>query len=158
MHSIRLAIATLILAVSALIGLPQTVTADNPADFSAITGAWFRHGVSMTIGPDGQAVANWRVYQWCNDLTRPAPCDSIIGNNIIDGGLAMLRFTSGNSGTATATVLMSSQSTVLAPGAQVSLLLLPGGVAQVSGLGGGSTLICGPNFDPSQFQNLPCGA
>jgi hypothetical protein len=137
---------------------PVPVSAGTTSTYSSIAGGWSSHGFDMSIAADGQAVAHWRVYQWCTDLTNPAPCDSIIGNQIEAGGLGMLRFTSTSGSDATAMVLMSSDPGTLTTGGQVSLQLLPGGIARMRGVGSSAMLICGPNYDAAQFNSPPCGA
>jgi hypothetical protein len=140
------------------LGAPRAAFAGSGSDFSAIAGGWSMHGLSLEIAGDGQAVAHWRVYTWCSDLSRPAPCDSIIGNSIEDGGLAMLRFTSFDGSSATATVLMSSDSSVFGTDAPVILRLMPGGVAQIQPSRADPLVLCGPAFDPGAFATPPCGA
>jgi len=131
--------------------------AQSVQDFSAIGGAWSAHGIGLNIGNDGQAVASWRVYTWCALLTQPAPCDSMIGNDIMDGGLAMLQFSSINGGTASALVLMSSDPGVFTAGSTITMQLMSGGVAQITGSANPLTL-CGPHFNPGAFAVPPCGA
>jgi hypothetical protein len=140
---------------------PTPASAGRSGTYSGIAGEWSGHGFELTIGADGQAVAQWREYQWCSDLSGPDPCDSIVGNEIYSGGLAMLRFTSLTSMSANAMVLMTSDPSDLALGQEISLAILPGGVARIQGLGSSgsaSLTLCGPSFDPTQFQNSPCGA
>jgi hypothetical protein len=145
-------IGTLALVVPAIAGVTAA------PDFSPIAGAWGAHGISVEIGNDGQAVAHWRIYTWCNTVQQPAPCDSIIGDSIEDGGLAMLSFTTFNGTTATGVVLMSSDTTGFSPGSTVVLQTMRGGVAQMQAIGGSPILLCGPAFDPTAFTTSPCGA
>src|SRR4051794_35457399 len=107
------AIFVLALLGLCLARLGDPASAQSRGRFAALAGNWTAHGFGLSVADDGQAVANWRVYQWCSDLTAPAPCDSILGNDIEDGGLAMVRFTSISGGVATGTVLMSSDPNTL---------------------------------------------
>lgn len=150
-------LAALLAVLALALAAPATVRAQRSPDFSSMAGNWEAHGFSLDIGSDGQAVAHWRVYTWCNMLTQPAPCDSMIGNEIVDGGLAMLDFMTLTSNAASATVLMSSDPSFFAPGSTITLQMMPGGVAKMLPDRGGP-LLCGPNFDPSAFSSPPCGA
>jgi hypothetical protein len=138
--------------------LGEPASAQSRGRFAAVAGDWTAHGFGLSVADDGQAVANWRVYQWCSDLTSPAPCDSILGNEIESGGLAMVRFTSISASMASGIVLMSSDPNTLSAGSSVSLTLQTGGTARLSASGSSDIVLCGPNFDPGQFASPPCGA
>src|SRR5579862_343458 len=66
-------------------------------------GDWSRHGVGLTISrfdsaaEQGEALARWRIYTWCQDpvtnAPNPPPCDSVIGNSLEDGGIAVIALT-----------------------------------------------------------------
>jgi len=154
-HCLRLA---LVLAITlAAVAASAPARAQSGLDFTTISGKWSAHGIGLDIGTDGQAVASWRVYTWCSSLTQPAPCDSTIGNDIMDGGLAMLQFSSISGGTASALVLMSSDPSLFSAGSTITMQIMSGGVAQVTGTANQLTL-CGPHFNPGAYAVSPCGA
>jgi hypothetical protein len=158
MKTFRRSLLGLALLAVCLLGAPGYASAQSPANFAALAGDWSAHGFGLSIASDGQAVAHWRVYQWCSDLSSPAPCDSMLGNDIENGGLAMLRFTSLSGGVGTATVLMSSDPATLSPGSSVTMRTQSGGTARLTTSGSLDMVLCGPKFDPSQFTSAPCGA
>jgi hypothetical protein len=128
MYAVRLSLVALVCVLASFTGFPATpLRADSP-DLTNFAGEWDGHGFELNVGPDGQAVASWRVYQWCRNPTVTAACDSIINNVLIDGGLAMLRITSVSGGTADALVISSTQSNTLTAGEHLEMTLLPGGI------------------------------
>lgn len=152
----------MLLAASAsqpgILGAPGIPGAGAATDFTSSAGSWNQHGLWLYIAADGQAVARWRVYIWCNLLTKPAPCDSILDGHIEDGGLAMIGFTSWSDATAVGTILMSSDLSVFEPGDVIKFTQLPGGVGQIEPARAPYLLLCGPAFDSTQFRVPPCGA
>jgi hypothetical protein len=59
--------------------------------FSRFVNPWYAHGAGLTVQPDGQAHYEARVYTWCGSGVQQ-PCDSIKGNEIINGYKGDVRF------------------------------------------------------------------
>jgi hypothetical protein len=72
--------------------VPASAQADQP--FAPIIGNWDRHGFGITVRDDGHSSAGWRIYQWCGPGVAQ-PCDQIIGNSLVSGGTAVIRFSGG---------------------------------------------------------------
>jgi hypothetical protein len=73
---------------------PSPETAAPVADLSAFVGAWWRHGFSLTVSPDGSAEASWRTYHWCGDPGVTTACDTRPENGFLNGGHAVILFES----------------------------------------------------------------
>jgi hypothetical protein len=76
--------------------------APGPRAFAELAGTWSRHGGVLTIQPDGKFSVAMRTYRWCGQ--EPAPCDTISGNDIINGDMASGQLTSISGETATGAV------------------------------------------------------
>jgi hypothetical protein len=132
------------------------------ADFSSFVGTWVRHGFALTVNADGNGDASWRVYGWCS--ASPPPCDSIIGNQIIDGGHASIQLISVRGSSATGTIFGSTDPNGIAD-SPVTLTLLPYDMASLTETGRlppTTTLLCGDVFaklaPQSVLDSSPCGA
>jgi hypothetical protein len=132
------------------------------ADFSSFVGTWVRHGFALTVNADGNGDASWRVYGWCG--ASPPPCDSIIGNQIIDGGHASIQLISVRGSSATGTIFGSTDPNGIAD-SPVTLTLLPYDMASLTETGRlppTTTLLCGDAFaklaPQSVLDSSPCGA
>lgn len=172
---ISMVIGAMALALGALAAPGATTHAQNPPgsqpDFTNFAGPWIRHGFGITVGTNGDALARWRVYSWCDATAPPGPCDSIlngqgsVGGQVVDlienGGLAQIVFTGASSGTASGMVIESTVPDFLVPGGLVTLSLLPYDMA-VLVQGETSITLCGPSFGelapPDVFASSPCGA
>lgn len=64
----------------------------GPSAFAVFTGAWSGHGGGIDIQANGRFLIAMRTYQWCGQA--PPPCDSMSGNEIIDGDQATGQLTS----------------------------------------------------------------
>jgi predicted nucleic acid-binding Zn ribbon protein len=76
-------------------------------DFSPFVGTWSGHGRLLTFALNGNAQYTARAYQWCGQGV-PLPCDSMQGNEIIDGINEQLVFTRTNGSTAYGTITFST--------------------------------------------------
>jgi hypothetical protein len=65
----------------------------NNGDFARFAGDWYAHGAGLAIEPDGSFSLGFRIYEFCDD--DPPPCDRMVGNEIIEGGLAKGRLVRG---------------------------------------------------------------
>jgi hypothetical protein len=59
-----------------------------------LLGAWYGHGRGLTVEADGSFELGYRLYKFCD--SNPAPCDSLRGNEIVDGGHVAGRFDAGS--------------------------------------------------------------
>lgn len=55
-------------------------------------GTWQRHGEEITLDADGNGTMVFRTYRWCSQDA--PPCDSVNGNEIVDGGYATFHLSS----------------------------------------------------------------
>lgn len=127
-------------------------------DFTAFAKGWSKHGFGIKINTDGSGEASWRTYKWCSDDPTP-PCDSMEGNNIIDGGKATIKLSSVNGSTASGQVTSSSEPNVLIV-APLTLTILEYGMLELD-QGSSKLSLCGPEFaklaPESVLKTLPCG-
>ena len=151
--------------------LRAQVSPTNQPDFSSFAGSWGSHGFGITVGTNGDALAQWRVYSWCDETAPPGPCDTVLagqGNDggkvvdlIEDGGLAQTVFSGVSNGSAYGVVVESTVPDFLEPGGSVTLTLLPYDMALLM-QGATSVTLCGPNFaqqaPPDVVASGPCGA
>jgi len=111
-------------------------------------GSWYWHGSIVQVHSDGSGIASWRIYSWCGDDPTP-PCDSTVGNDIIDGGNAVFLLTRVQGATALGRVVYASYGSKI-PVGSLRLELMPKDHLSFPGLGGGP--LCGPRAP------LDCGA
>jgi hypothetical protein len=136
--------------------------ARSVADFA---GGWGRHGLGMTIKPDGSGDASWRVYQWCKDTGGKQPCDGMNSQSIVPGGMAALLFDHVEGATLVGTVSGSTDPATL-PNGPIRLTERDYGIGEVvkavpSAPGDPPMTLCGPRFAsaPEWFRRTsPCGA
>jgi hypothetical protein len=114
-------------------------------DFTNFVGPWQGHGRALTFASDGSAYYTARAYQWCEPGVS-LPCDSIQGNEIIDGINETMVFTRVNGSTAYGTITASTTGNA---GQPVSLTLKPNDTLEFSD----GLVMCGPQSPPGQ-----CGA
>jgi hypothetical protein len=119
-----------------------------PAPGAWWVGWWSRHGLGLTVQPDGTATADWRTYTWCEprDLAAGVARDRIVNDVILNGGWAPMRFeaTRTADGSLLGTVVNSTDRSTMPLGA-IRLLRLPYGMGQLV-RGGTSTQLAGPRF------------
>lgn len=136
--------------------------AASSADFSSFVGTWLRHGLVVEINADGSGAASWRVYSFCSD--GPPPCDSIVDNEIMDGGHASLRLQSVTGASASGTLANSSDPQNF-PNGPITITLRPYDMATLTDTGRSPAVtspLCGDAFatlaPPSVQDTSPCGA
>ncbi|MDP8921925.1 MAG: hypothetical protein M3O34_03510 [Chloroflexota bacterium] len=139
----------------------------SPASgFGPFEGRWGRHGLSLTITPDGTGDAEWRTYQWCDDPGVTEPCDLAVGGIITGGGRAVMQLVppgqdAGEGSTLRGTVERTTQPSVVARG-PIWLRLGAYGTATLEQPDRAPITLCGPRYAteaPEWFrQTLPCGA
>ncbi|NNN21861.1 MAG: DUF1311 domain-containing protein [Acidimicrobiales bacterium] len=91
--------------------------------FDAFDGYWFFHGFSLLIIGD-YGTALFRTYLWCNSVESPVitgvmpACDTVSGNQIINGGSAVifLNAVDPKNGIAKGDVVYSSDNSIIASG------------------------------------------
>jgi hypothetical protein len=163
-----LALATGVLVA---VGISATTVSAATPTYDAIPSTfcdgWYHHGggFEITCPPAsdlehqvGSMTASWRTYTWCPDVNNKPPCDSMIGSNIMDGGIASLAVThaaGSDPRSITATVVATSDPKgMFGPLGKVSSLqMLPGNMLQMNGV-----FYCGSHTDLSQYPESPCGA
>lgn len=161
-RTITLALAVTIAAAASLSAGTSGLHA-APAAGNRFAGRWGRHGFTLEITADGNARATWRIYSLCSDDPTP-PCDAVQGDVIIPGGRAAIAF-DGYDDTAGDTlygrILISTDDTLLPPFSDLSLTLLPYGMAELD-TDVGAILLCGSEFvrlaPPDLQAEAPCGA
>lgn len=125
--------------------------ADLSVALRPFVGSWVRHGASMELSADGTAELRWRMYVWCS-ATVTQPCDEIIDNVIVGGGLGYATFDQVHGNVASGQVYQSTDQTSLVRG-PISFTLQANGTAVLS-QSIGSTILCNPNaYNPDV-----CGA
>ena len=110
-------------------------------DFSRFVGPWYAHGAGLTVQPDGQAHYEARVYTWCGPGVQQ-PCDSMKGNEIINGYKGDIQFLL-VSGTVAYGIIISGNIQPVA--SYATLTLLPGDQLLFSAGKGMGNHLCGPN-------------
>jgi ABC-type Fe3+-hydroxamate transport system substrate-binding protein len=118
----------------------------GPRAFAELAGTWSGHGGVVAIQPDGKFSVAMRTYRWCGQA--PAPCDTISGNDIIDGDMASGQLTSISGETATGTVTHTTDPADT-PEGQVKIVLDP----STDSITENNTTYCG-NSAPAAY----CGA
>jgi len=78
-----------------------------PLQLRPFVASWYWHGSIVQVRSDGTGTASWRIYSWCGDDPTP-PCDSTVGNEIIDGGHAVFLLTTVQGVTALGRVVYAS--------------------------------------------------
>lgn len=147
-----------VLGLIYLLSVPTQVSAQQ-SDFGPFAREWGAHGIGLTIAPNGQGKASWRVYQWCDDDPTP-PCDRIENAEIHSGGQATFQLQRVEGDTAFGIVTATTDPTVLERG-PFKLHLMPYGMAQID-QGPFPIDLCGPDFfdlAPAEvIEAMPCGA
>jgi len=140
---------------ASVIQAPPTVPSGTSPDFRPFAERWGSHGFGLTINGQGKGVALLRSYRSCNDNPSP-PCDPFFN------AMASLTFTRIDGVVAYGTVTESEPSSGFATGEDVSLTLLPYGMAVLLHHGTGRHPLCGPRYRelaPPEIKNSrPCGA
>lgn len=88
--------------------------------FAELAGDWIAHGGAIDIQPDGRFTVVIRTYRVCGQV--PPPCDTVSGNEIIDGDRATGRLTSG-SGEVALGVITHTTDPALSPDGPVKIVL-----------------------------------
>ncbi len=105
--------------------LPLIASGSSPTrttpNFSPFVGTWSGHGRLLNFALNGRAQYTARAYLWCAQGV-PLPCDSMQGNEIIDGINEQLEFTRTSGSTAYGTITFSTAGDT---GQQVTVSLLP---------------------------------
>jgi hypothetical protein len=78
----------------------------------AFVGDWFAHSIGLKVSQDGSAKLIWRIYRMCTES--PPPCDQLVGNQIVSGGVAAIQL-AGNKGPTAVGKVLSSQDTETVP-------------------------------------------
>jgi len=151
-------------APTALGVTPSPLPNNSPApDFRAFANDWWHHGFGMTVTADGEAIASWRVYRWCDQDPTP-PCDADTPQGIVNGGRATIIFGDVDGATAYGWVKETTDEDTFYLGAPVSLTLLPYGLAllrhSLQTPSSVPTILCGPDAEmPGWLEDTrPCGA
>lgn len=116
----------------------------------AFAGAWYHHGIAMTIAAAGNGTADWRTYSTCGQ--DPPPCDTFAGNVIEDGGHATFTVTAATATTANVQVLASTDRKEVPLGSSTMTLDLQNQLLYWSDWG--QTAFCGTKSAPGS----PCGS
>lgn len=121
----------------------SVVLALEKADFGRFVGSWYAHGAGMSFDSNGRAHFEERVYRWCGPGVAQ-PCDSMQGNQIINGHREDLQFSHAIDSVAYGVIVSSNFRPV---GLSVTLTLLPGDRVLYSAgttMGG---ILCGPDAE-----------
>ena len=118
----------------------------GPSAFAELAGTWSGHGGVVVIQPDGKFSMAIRTYQWCGQA--PAPCDTMSGNDIIDGDMASGQLTSITGEVATGAVTHTTDPAGT-PEGQVKIVLDP----STDSITENNTTYCGTSAPPAY-----CGA
>lgn len=94
----------------------------GPRTFAELAGDWLGHGRAIDIQPDGRFIVVIRTYRMCGQV--PPPCDTISGNEIIDGDRATGQLTS-RSGEVAMGVITHTTDPSLSPEGPVKIVLHP---------------------------------
>jgi serine/threonine-protein kinase len=94
----------------------------GPSAFAVFAGAWSGHGGGIDIQANGRFLMSMRTYQWCGQA--PPPCDSMSGNEIIDGDQATGQLTSISGEVATGTITHTTDQAAT-PKGQITITLDP---------------------------------
>ncbi len=142
-------------AAASMTQAPPPVSSDTSSDFRPFAERWGSHGFSLTVDGRGNGIALSRAYKSCNDNSSP-PCDTFYN------AMASLTFSRTDGVVAYGTVTQSVASSGFETGDDVSLTLLPYGMAVLSRHGAGPHPLCGPNYGRLAPADLiksgPCGA
>ena len=129
------------------------VTATQLASF---VGDWYHHGIGASITAEGLGTLGWRTYTTCGPQ-QPPPCDTINGNEIIDGGHATFELTSVNGTTATGHTVSSDDPASLPVGSNVTAVVdTQHNLLYLTPWPGQQTPFCGPSAETTTPN--PCGA
>jgi hypothetical protein len=94
----------------------------GPQAFAELTGDWVGHGGSIVIQANGRFTIGMRTYQFCGQA--PPPCDTVSGNEIIDGDEASGQLTAISGEVATGAVTKTTD-TSLSPEGPMKIVLVP---------------------------------
>ena len=88
-----------------------TSTGASPGGYEPFTGAWHIHGFDLDVTSGGNAYATYRIYVWCS-AHRHYACDSIIGNEIYEGGVWWARLANPGTVQVAGTIYASAESSL----------------------------------------------
>jgi hypothetical protein len=125
---------------SASISTNEPMSEEIP-DFSKFVGPWYAHGAGLTVKANGQAHYEARVYTWCGPGVQQ-PCDSMKGNEIINGYKGDIQFFRVSDTVAYGTITSGNIQPV---GSYAMLILLPENQLLFSAGKGMGNHLCGPN-------------
>ncbi len=108
-------------------------------DFGRFVGPWYAHGAGLTVKADGQAHYEARIYTWCGPRVQQ-PCDSMKGNEIINGYKGDIRFFLVSDTVAYGIITSGNIQSI---GSCVTLTLLPGDQLLFSAGKGMGNHLCG---------------
>jgi hypothetical protein len=94
----------------------------SPQAFAELAGDWVGHGGGIDIQVDGRFNIGMRTYQFCGQA--PPPCDTISGNEIIDGDEASGQLTAISGEIATGAVTKTTDPS-LSPEGPIKIVLDP---------------------------------
>lgn len=84
-----------------------TVATAASSDFSQFVLTWGGQDRSLDFQADGQALLSYRIFEFCG-RGQPAPCDTMQGDQVSDGGRVTLRFTNAAGPVATGQIAASN--------------------------------------------------
>ncbi len=121
--------------------------------FTAFAGAWSGHDSGFDIRPDGRFTLSERTYRTCGQ--DPPPCDTLSGNEIINGDNASGQLTSVSGEIASGSVGQSTDPADT-PAGPITVTLDPSTdtiSAHIGSAGTPATIFCGPSAPAGE-----CGA